>query len=123
MDTEVIWVGPETKYFCNWGWTGNSLICRSGQIIPFRLRSLSYGGRVAVRATGTRPACPPQLKSKGGRRKRPFSESVVGAWLGIGKFFALSEVRPTARRFILLAIPRASEKALRPNAANGTLMR
>jgi hypothetical protein len=27
---KVIWVRREAKYFCKWGWTGNSLICPSG---------------------------------------------------------------------------------------------
>jgi hypothetical protein len=30
--SELIWVGREGKYFCKWGWTGNSLICPSGKI-------------------------------------------------------------------------------------------
>jgi hypothetical protein len=33
---EVIWVKPETKYFCKWGWTGqlakHEVICPSGKI-------------------------------------------------------------------------------------------
>src|SRR5258706_7238587 len=31
-DIEVIWVRREQKYFCNWGWTGKSLICPSGWV-------------------------------------------------------------------------------------------
>jgi hypothetical protein len=28
-DIEVIWVSVERKYFCERGWTGNSVICPS----------------------------------------------------------------------------------------------
>jgi hypothetical protein len=31
-DEEVIWVKSEPKYFCEGGWTGDTLICPVGQI-------------------------------------------------------------------------------------------
>ena len=31
-DIDLIWVKPERKYFCKWGWTGNSVICPSGAL-------------------------------------------------------------------------------------------
>ena len=31
VDVEVIWVKSEPEYFCEWGWTGDTLICPSRQ--------------------------------------------------------------------------------------------
>jgi hypothetical protein len=49
MDIEVIWVRPETKYFCKWGWTAELLNTTD---LP----------------VGHQPACPPQLEE---RRRQP----------------------------------------------------
>jgi hypothetical protein len=32
INTQVIWVGSEAKYFCKWGWTQHRVICPFGQI-------------------------------------------------------------------------------------------
>jgi hypothetical protein len=48
-DVEVIWVKRESKYFCEEDWTGEALICPSGDLIP-RFSSVETGAKTPLDA-------------------------------------------------------------------------
>jgi hypothetical protein len=62
---EMICPTGEAKYFCEWGWTANSLICPSGnsieslqQITGIQGAIFSYVGHSGASPTGPRKARP-----------------------------------------------------------------